>query len=74
GYAPSSFHRRMRRLGRFFEPLRCAVLGELVGDPETLIADSTLLSVLHPRQVNQSAAGFEGAAWARCGAPSRYTA
>jgi hypothetical protein len=26
-----------------------------VGDPETLIVDSTLLSDLHPRQVGQSA-------------------
>ncbi len=39
----------------------------MVGDPETLIVDSTLLSVLHPRQVGQSAAGFEGAAWAKWG-------
>lgn len=30
-------------------------------DPETLIVDSTLLPVLHPRQVKQSA-GLEGAA------------
>ena len=64
---PSSFHRRMRRLRRFLEPLRRAVLEELAGDPETLICDSTLLSVLHPRQVGQSAAGFEGAYWARWG-------
>jgi hypothetical protein len=27
----------------------------LVGDPETLLVDSTLLEVLHPRQVPQSA-------------------
>ncbi len=72
GYAPSSFHRRLRKLRRFFEPLRRAVLGELVGEPETLIVDSTLLSVLHPRQVKQSAAGFEGAAWARWGTFSVY--
>jgi hypothetical protein len=39
----------------------------LAGDPETLIVDSTLLPVLHPRQVKQSAAGFEGAAWSRWG-------
>lgn len=37
-----------------------------MGDPETLIVDSTLLSVLQPRQVPQSA-GFEGAAWVRWG-------
>jgi hypothetical protein len=59
GLAPSSFHRRIRRLRRFLEPLRRAVLPELVGDPETLLVDSTLLSVLHPRQVEQSA-GFPG--------------
>ena len=27
---------------------------ELVGEPETLIVDSTLLGVLHPREVSQS--------------------
>lgn len=72
GYAPSSFHRRVRKLRRFFEPLRRVVLGELAGDPETLIADSTLLSALHPRQVKQSAVGFEGAAWARWGSFAVY--
>src|ERR687893_2544700 len=61
GLHPSSLHRRVRKLRRFLEPLRREILPELVGDPETLIADSTLLSVLHPRQVAQSA-GFEGAA------------
>jgi Transposase DDE domain len=66
GLHPSSLHRRVRSLRRFLEPLRRAILGELVGDPETLIVDSTLLSVLHPRQVSQSA-GFEGAAWVRWG-------
>jgi len=72
GLHPSSFNRRLRGLRRFLEPLRRAVLGELVGDPETLIVDSTLLSVLHPRQVGQSAAGFEGAAWARWGSFAVY--
>ncbi len=72
GLAPSSLHRRLRRLRRFLEPLRRAVLAELVGDPETLIVDSTLLSVLHRRQVGQSAAGFEGTAWARWGTFSVY--
>ncbi len=72
GLAPSSFHRRVRKLRRFFEPLRRAVVAELVGDPETLIVDSTLLSVLHPRQVKQSAAGFDGAAWARWGSFAVY--
>ena len=36
----------MRRLRRFLEPLRRVRLRELVGDPETLIVDSTLLSVI----------------------------
>jgi hypothetical protein len=71
GLHPSSFHRRVRKLRRFLEPLRRAVLGELAGDPETLIVDSTLLPVLHPRQVGQSA-GFEGAAWTRWGTFSVY--
>ncbi len=76
GYAPSSFHRRVRRLRRFFEPLRRAVAGELVGDPETMVVDSTLLSVLHPRQVGQSFEGWgrpaSGAAWARWGSFAVY--
>lgn len=71
GLHPSSFHRRIRRLRRFLESLRCAVLPELVGDPETLIVDSTLLEVLHPRQVSRSA-GFDGAAWVRWGTFSVY--
>ena len=48
GLHPSSFHRRVRKLRRFLEPLRREVLSEMVGDPETLLVDSTLLSVLHP--------------------------
>jgi hypothetical protein len=71
GLHPSSFHRRVRKLRRFLEPLRREVVSELVGDPETLIVDSTLLSVLHSRQVGQSA-GFEGAAWVRWGSFSVY--
>jgi len=71
GLAPSSFHRRLRKLRRFLEPLRRSVAAELVGDPETLIVDSALLPVLHPRQVPQSA-GFEGADWARWGSFSVY--
>ena len=71
GLWPSSLHRRLRKLRCFLEPLRRIVLPELVGDPETLIVDSTLLSVLHPRQVGQSA-GFEGAAWVRWGSFSVY--
>ncbi len=72
GLHPSSLHRRIRRLRRFLEALRREVLPELVGDPETLIVDSTLLSVLHPRQVKQSAAGFEGAAWVKWGSFAVY--
>lgn len=66
GLHPSSLHRRLRRLRGYLEPLRRAVVTDLIGDPETLIIDSTLLAVLHPRQVAQSA-GFEGAAWVRWG-------
>ena len=71
GMHPSSLHRRVRKLRRFLEPLRRTVLPELIGEPETLIVDSTLLGVLHPRQVSQSA-GFEGAAWARWGSFAVY--
>jgi hypothetical protein len=71
GLHPSSFHRRVRKLRRFLEPLRRKILPELVGNPETLLVDSTLLSVLHPRQVSQSA-GFGGAAWVRWGTFSVY--
>jgi hypothetical protein len=71
GLHPSSLHRRLRRLRRFMEPLRRVVLGELMGEPETLIVDSTLLEVVHPRQVKQSA-GFEGASWVRWGSFSVY--
>jgi hypothetical protein len=71
GLHPSSLHRRVRRLRRFLEPLRRAVLEELVGEPETLIVDSTLLEVLHPRQLAQSA-GFEGAGWVRWGSFAVY--
>ncbi len=76
GLAPSSFHRRLRKLRRFFEPLRRAVLPDLVGDPETLLIDSTLLPVLHPRQVEQSHEGWgrpsSSAAWVRWGTFSVY--
>lgn len=71
GLWPSSLNRRLRKLRRFLEPLRRAVLADLVGDPETLIVDSTLLEVLHPRQVRQSE-GFDGAAWIRWGSFSVY--
>jgi hypothetical protein len=71
GLAPSSLHRRLRKLRRFLELLRRAVVAELVGVPEILLIDSTLLSVLHPRQVPQSG-GFERAAWVRWGSFSVY--
>src|SRR5215212_3230275 len=71
GLHPSSLHRRVRKLRRFLEPLRREVVRELVGDPETLLVDSTLLAALHPRQVAQSA-GFPGAAWVRWGSFSVY--
>jgi hypothetical protein len=72
---PSSLHRRVRNLRRYFEPLRRAILGELVGEPETLIVDSTLLAVLHPREVSQSGgwgSSSAGAAWVRWGSFSVY--
>jgi hypothetical protein len=75
GFHPSSFHRRVRKLRRYFEPLRKEILPELVGDPETLIVDSTLLSVLHPREVSQSGGWGSlsaGAAWLRWGSFSVY--
>jgi hypothetical protein len=71
GLHPSSLHRRVRKLRRFLEPLRREILPELVGEPETLVVDSTLLSVLHPRQVKQSV-GFDGAKWVRWGTFSVY--
>jgi hypothetical protein len=71
GLHPSSFHRRVRRLRRFLEPLRREILSEMVGESETLLVDSTLLSVLHPRQVPQGS-GFPGAAWVRWGSFSVY--
>jgi len=71
GLHPSSFHRRLRKLRRFLEPLGRDVLREMVGDPETLLVDSTLLSVLHPRQLSQGS-GFSGAAWVRWGSFSVY--
>jgi hypothetical protein len=46
GLAPSSFHRRLRKLRCFLEPLRRAIVAELVGDLETLLVDSTLLAVM----------------------------
>ena len=48
GLHPSSFHRRVRKLRRFLEPLRRDIPYEMIGNPQTLVVDSTLLSVLHP--------------------------
>ena len=72
---PSSLHRRVRKLRRYLEPLRRAILPELVGEPETLIVDSTLLAVLHPREVCQSGgwgSSSAGADWVRWGSFSVY--
>jgi hypothetical protein len=55
--------------------LRREILPELAGEPETLLVDSTLLEVLHPRQVKQSAgwgSPSAGAAWVRWGSFSVY--
>jgi len=71
GLYPSSLHRRVRKLRRFLEPLRREIVPELVGEAETLLVDSTLLEVLHPRQVSRSA-GFDGAGWVRWGSFSVY--
>src|SRR5215208_1985236 len=71
GLHPSSLHRRVRKLRRYLEPLRREIIPELVGEAETLLVDSTLLEVLHPRQVSRSA-GFDGAGWVRWGSFSVY--
>jgi hypothetical protein len=42
GLHPSSFNRRVRKLRCYLEPLRREILPELVGEPETLLVDSTL--------------------------------
>ena len=44
GLHPSSFHRRVRKLRRYLEPLRRAILKELVGEPETLRSWTRLCS------------------------------
>ena len=71
GLHPSSLNRRVKKLRRYLEPLRREILSELIGEPETLLVDSTLLEVLHPRQVSRSE-GFAGAAWVRWGSFSVY--
>jgi hypothetical protein len=71
GLYPSSFNRRVKKLRRYLEPLRREILPGLVGESETLLVDSTLLEVIHPRQVAQGS-GFAGAAWVRWGTFSVY--
>jgi hypothetical protein len=71
GLYPSSFNRRVKKLRRYLEPLRREILPGLIGEPETLLVDSTLLEVIHPRQVAQGS-GFAGAAWVRWGTFSVY--
>jgi hypothetical protein len=72
GLHPSSFHRRIRRLRRFLEPLRREIVYRVGGrSGDVAHIDSTLLSVLHPRQVPQGS-GFDGAAWVRWGSFSVY--
>ena len=71
GLYPSSFNRRVKKLRRYLEPLRREILPGLVGEPETLLVDTTLLEVIHPRQVAQGS-GFAGAAWVRWGTFSVY--
>ena len=54
------------------EPLRRGVLSEMVGDPESLLVDSTLLfGLAPPAQVSQGS-GFPGGAWVRWGSFSVY--
>src|SRR5215212_10552345 len=64
GAAPFLVPSKGEEAQAFLEPLRRDVLYEMVGNPETLLVDSTLLSVLHPRQVSQGS-DFSGAAWVR---------
>jgi hypothetical protein len=61
----------VKKLRRYLEPLQREILPGLVGEPETLLVDSTLLEVIHPRQVAQGS-GFAGAAWVRWGTFSVY--
>jgi hypothetical protein len=56
-------NRRVRKLRRYLEPLRRAIVPELAGEPETLIIDSTLLGVLHPT----SSGAVGGLRWSRLG-------
>jgi len=71
GLHPSSVQRRVRKLRRFLGPPWREIVPNLMGDPESLLVDSTFLSVLHPRQVPQSV-GCGGAAGVRWGTFSVY--
>ena len=52
GLARSSLRRRVRKLRRFPRTLmRRTVVADLVGEPETLLLASTLLSVMHPSRL-----------------------
>jgi hypothetical protein len=73
---PSSLHRRVRNLRRrYFEPLRRAILGKLVGEPETLIVESTLLGFcILARFLSQGVGGvLRRGRHGLGGAPSRST-
>jgi hypothetical protein len=75
GLYPSSFNRRVKKLRCYLESLRREILPGLVGESETLLIDSTLLEVLHPRQVRQSAgwgSPSAGAALVRWGSFAVY--
>jgi thiazole synthase ThiGH ThiG subunit len=63
GLHPSSLNRRFRKLRRRLELLRRDVVDELVGEPETLIVDSTLLQT-NDRQAFQET--FEKVAFRGC--------
>ena len=76
GMHPSSLHRRVRKLRGFLKPLRREILPELVGEPETMIVDSTLLEVLQSQagQTSRRAGGGSstGARWAKWGSFAVY--
>src|SRR3712207_3316708 len=59
GLHPSSFHRRVGEMRGFLGPVRRGVLSEMIGDPETVLVDSTPLSGFHP-QPGFPGSGFSG--------------
>jgi hypothetical protein len=61
----------VRKLRRFSKPLRREVLYEMVGDPETLLVDSTLLSVLRPGAGLSEGSGFSVGRRGYAGGPSQ---